>query len=266
MSIENKEIYASMFAEMGIQKGDTLFVSSDLRRLFFVHARKYKETLCPDDIIDVLQELVGETGTLIFPTYNWDFCKGITFDYFKTPGLTGALGVAALKRNEFRRTHHPMYSCAVWGKYQEELYNLQYKSSFGADSIFGWLDRMHVKDLVIDVSVERWFGYTFVHYVEQNSHHVPYRFEKDFTAGYIDEFGNETQRTYSMFVRYLDMDVIADFHGLDEILYNMGISKRYNYDGIDYKIIDMHASVEPIMDDIINNYSRNIARYKGQPV
>ena len=256
--------YLAMFAEMGIRQGDIVLVTSDIRKLCILHMCRYKEILTPNDIIDILQYSVGVEGTLLFPTYNWDFCKGIMFDYYNTPCMTGSLGVAALKRSDFKRTHHPIYSCAAWGKNQDELYNMQYVSSFGEDSIFGWLDRNNAKNLVIEVPVERHFGYTFVHYVEQMSKSVSYRFEKNFTADYKDEHGHITKQTYSMYVRYLDRDVEAHFFGLDKILIEKGISKRYVYDGIEYKVIDMHASYAPILDDIVNNHSRNIARFKGQ--
>ena len=260
--MDNVTTYLSGLETMGIQKGGILFVSSDVRRLVFNYMRSYREPLSLDSIINKLQQLVGEEGTLIFPTFNWDFCRGIPFDYHSTPCMTGSLSSAALKRNDFRRTQHPIYSYAVWGKYADELCAMQNLSSFGDDSVFGWLDKHHAQNLIIDVGLTECF--TFVHYVEQTSGHVNYRFDKQFTAEYIDADGQKSLRTYSMFVRYLELDVVADFRGIDEILYNAGIEKRYEWNGVLCKMIDLHASVQPIMEDIINNRSRNLCTYKGQ--
>ena len=95
--------------EIGVEEGDVLFVSSDATALMY-DAFEIGEEICPEDIIEVLLELVGKEGTLIFPTFNWDFCKGKTFDYHKTPSRTGALTKKALKHNAFKRTKHPIYS------------------------------------------------------------------------------------------------------------------------------------------------------------
>ena len=44
-----------------------------------IEKRKFK----PEHLIDVLLEAVGPTGTIVFPTYNWDFCRGKGFDIKK---------------------------------------------------------------------------------------------------------------------------------------------------------------------------------------
>lgn len=43
-----------------------------------------------NDFIDGLLEEVGSEGTVVFPCYNWDFCKGLAFDYRTTPSKTGS--------------------------------------------------------------------------------------------------------------------------------------------------------------------------------
>lgn len=98
-----------------IQKGDVVYVVSDILELA-KNARENGERFDRDVFLDSLKEAVGENGTLLIPTFNWDFCRGIPFDYVKTPGKTGALGNAALKRSDFKRTRHPIYSFAVWEK------------------------------------------------------------------------------------------------------------------------------------------------------
>ena len=63
------------FKNLGISKNDTIFVSSDIRTLIYTSI-KNKEKITPDDIINILIDLVGANGNLIFPTYNWPARKG----------------------------------------------------------------------------------------------------------------------------------------------------------------------------------------------
>ena len=129
-----------------IKKGDTLIVSSDVTMLLYTFYAN-KEHLNLNDFIDCLQNLVGDNGNVIFPTYNWDFCIGKAFDYHKTPSMTGSLTKIALKRKDFKRTKHPIYSFAVWGKDKNYLTALDYIDSFGDESIFAWFEKVKAKNL-----------------------------------------------------------------------------------------------------------------------
>ena len=65
-------------------------VSSDILRFLLKKKEKDIEQEA-NKIIDNLIEKIGESGTLLLPTYNWDFCKGIEFNYKKTLSLSGIL-------------------------------------------------------------------------------------------------------------------------------------------------------------------------------
>jgi aminoglycoside 3-N-acetyltransferase len=67
---------------LDIKKGDILLVSSDIMRVISL-IKNNEGFFSPNLIIDTLQNIVGTEGTLLFPTYNWDFCKGLPFDYKK---------------------------------------------------------------------------------------------------------------------------------------------------------------------------------------
>jgi len=245
-----------------IRRGDVLFVSSDIRRLFIFEM--LKNHIAPDAnmLIDSFIDIVGSEGTLIFPVYNWGFCKGEPFNYNLTPGMTGALGNVALKRSDFKRTQHPIYSFAVWGRDQSYLCGLTNKSSFGEDSPFGYLDNHYAKNLIIDLDLIR--CYTFIHYVEQMSKSVSYRYEKPFTSLYIDVNGKQEERTYSMFVRHLEYTVTSNFEPIQQYFIKEGIAECKTHNGVSYMMVDMHNSVSPVLEDIYNNKSRKICIYDGQ--
>lgn len=244
----------------GIKKGDTLFVSSDVTMLLYKF-HKNKEMLNLNDFIDFLQSLVGKNGNIIFPTYNWDFCSGKSFDYHKTPSMTGSLTNIALKRKDFKRTKHPIYSFAVWGKDKDYLTSLDYVDSFGGESIFAWFEMVKAKNIFINVPYVN--SATFIHHIEQKNS-VNYRYIKDFTANYIDKNGNNSQKTYSMFVRYLDKNVETLIEPMHEIFVkHKAVTESKFYDST-FRILDMPKAYKLVEEDIKYNNARRLASYNGQ--
>jgi aminoglycoside 3-N-acetyltransferase len=252
--------FSTSIRELDINEGDILLVSSDILNLLI--DLKYQENIIdPNYIIDNLQKIVGSEGTLLFPTYNWDFCRGFPFDYFKTPSMTGSLSSAALKRKDFKRTKHPIYSFAVWGQYQDLLYSMNNTDSFGIDSPFDFLYRQHGKNLIIDVDYQNCF--TFAHYVEECVG-VAYRYIKKFSAVYIDEQSKEEEKIFSMYVRNLEMETEHNSNPIGELLEDKGIAKRKQINNIPFIIVDLYHAFDVIKEDIINNSSRKLVVYKGQ--
>ena len=244
-----------------LEKGNHVYVVSDMLEL----AKVYKEQgvkLELDLLIDKLQLLVGEEGTLMFPTFNWDFCQGIGFDYHKTPVRTGALSKAALKRQDFVRTAHPIYSFAVWGKHRQELIENASVDSFGSGTIFDMLYDWNAKVLVIGLPPLQ--GVTYIHHVEQKVG-VPYRYSKDFTADYVDAAGVCSRRTYRMYVRDLEMDPrhVNGFEPLAEQMKAGGLIQTDVYGGSVpchmLRVSDLDAAVRK---DIMENDSQNMYVYR----
>lgn len=252
--------YRKVFNYLDINRGDILYLSSDITRLA-LHAAADGERFDIDAFIDGILDKLGDEGTLMIAAFNWDFCKGKTFDYLNSSCQTGALGTAALKRKDFRRTKHPIYSFAVCGKDAEALYSLENKDSFGPDSPFAYMYRNKAKSLSIDVFYN--YCYTFCLYPAQEAK-VSYRFVKNFNAGYIDEKRREENRTYSMFVKYLELDVKFDSTALYNDMKNTGIAKETRIDGTVYSLIDIFGSYSMIYDDCVNNRSRKQCSYIGQ--
>ena len=77
---------------LGIKPKDKLQVSSNLLPILSLKKNRLK----PQEIINLLIELVTSKGTLLFPTFNWGFCEGDAFNYLKTKSLTGSLGTASI--------------------------------------------------------------------------------------------------------------------------------------------------------------------------
>ena len=85
------------FSEININNGDTVLVSSDILKILLYNKKAFESKISPDNIIDMLKEKIGNTGNLLFPTYNWSFCEGKEFDYKNTKSLCGTLSNIALQ-------------------------------------------------------------------------------------------------------------------------------------------------------------------------
>lgn len=232
----------------GIEKGDILDVASDVLSitLFF---RKYGINFSMDELLDELKEKVGTEGTILIRCFNWDFCKGETFDYKRTKSQAGSLGNVALQREDFKRTQHPIYSWMVWGKDTEYLCSLENKKSFGKDTPWDYFEKNHAKMIRIGNTPNP--SFTHIHHIEQELN-IPYRFEKVFKADYIEADGNVTTREYSMFVRNLEKDIQIN----NEYIYRMekkGVLKTEKYkDELQIFTVDISAAYNLIRNDMLN--------------
>ena len=65
----------NLFSNLNIKEGDILLVSSDVLKLM-IHNRKLENKIDINSLIDMLIEKISTKGTLLFPTFNWDYCKG----------------------------------------------------------------------------------------------------------------------------------------------------------------------------------------------
>lgn len=203
------DFYDDFLALTDIQKGDILDVASDMLSIALFCKRK-KIVFSPDKLLDALIDIVGEDGTVLVRTFNWDFCHDIPFDYKRTSSKVGSLGNVALGRSDFKRTQHPLYSWAVWGKDQEYLCGLKNTKSFGEGTPWQYFEEKNAKFIRLGNATVP--GFTFLHHIEQELQ-IDYRFEKTFRGKYLDAYERESIRDYSMYVRKLDRDIIFNTEG-----------------------------------------------------
>ncbi len=240
------------FIDLGVHKGDILYISSDVTLLTLDACRKCTLKGKKDidvlygHIIDSMQDMVGEEGTLLFPVFTWSFCRNVPYDVRTTQGEVGALGNWVLNnRKDFVRTDHPLYSFMVWGKDADVLAAMRNRTAWGKDSPFAFLHSHGGKNLIINVSLGG--SFTFLHYVEE-SIHVPHRYYKDFHGDYVDAKGNSSARTYTMYVRDLDIDskqVTPDGCLVEANAANIGY-----FGNIKLQLVDLAAAFPVIEDNL----------------
>lgn len=242
--------YNCLINTLPIKKGAAIDIVSDLFNITkkcWSAGKKFD----PNDLIDALCSAVGKDGTVLIRTFSWDFCHGKGFDAKRTLSQVGALGNVALKRSDFRRTKHPIYSWMVWGKYQDFLCSLEETDAFGMNSVFAWEDA-NPDALQINIGSPSTNGVTLFHYVEELVG-VPYRYIKEFTDKYTDETGKESIRTYSMYVRNLNYEIVTKDAAYNSVLEDKGIKTNGIYEGIEISSYAISKLCRVYEDDFRKN-------------
>lgn len=224
------------FRELGVKEGDTLLVHSSYKSLGEVDGG-------PQTVIRALEAALGtdKDGTLIMPTFNFDFNKGVPWDVRKTRSKMGALTEVVRTDLRAKRVFHPFYSFAVLGKHAEMLGSLRYKSSYERNSVFGKLRDLDGKIMVIGLSYND--SMTFFHHIEQMEG-VDYRFLKQFTGEVTDENGNTYTDTFEMLVRDIDKGVMTMVDPMGALMEEAGIVKIRKIGEADVKLMKANEVYE----------------------
>ena len=221
------ESLTSAFRDLGVQSGDTLLVHSSYKSLGEVDGG-------PQTVIDALLAVLGSNGTLIMPSFNFDFNKGKPWDVRSTPSQMGILTEFVRKDPRAKRVFHPFYSFAIIGKHAEMLGSLRYKSAYERDSVFGKLRDLDGKIMVIGLSYNN--SMTFFHHIEQMEG-VDYRFLKQFTGEVTDWDGTTKVDTFEMFVRDIDKGVKTMVDPMGNLMEKSGVIKSKKIGEADVKLM-----------------------------
>ncbi|KGP01446.1 hypothetical protein JT27_09380 [Alcaligenes faecalis] len=245
---------ANDWKSAGVATGDTILVHSSLGRTL----RRIADLggdVNPALVIKSFLEAIGSSGTLILPLFNFDFTSGITFDIRNTPSQMGSLTEAGRLWPGAVRTGHPIYSFAAIGKNAELFRTVDNFSGYGQDSPFGILHQLGGKIGVIDLPDQS--SMTFYHYVEEKLN-APYRYHKKFNGQYIDSNGVESTRSYGLFVRNTEENVVTHVNPMGEFLWKQGLYSGFRpKEGCGLRVI----SAKNIFDEV--SLVLNEGRAKG---
>jgi aminopeptidase-like protein/aminoglycoside N3'-acetyltransferase len=225
------------FSALGIREGDTIFVHSAYSSLSRTPGGVDGG---PQTVIDALLELLGSTGTLIMPTFNYGFLKGSPWDIRNTPSQMGVLTELVRKDSRARRSFHAIYSVAAIGKHADEVAVHHSMDCFGETTIFTKLREWNAKILVLGLPFSK--SFTFLHHCEQLAE-VDYRYLKDFKGVGIDLLGRPHELTYTMFVRDVDRGVVLDFEPIGAIL-DEKVASRRMIGACDTRLLDANKTFE----------------------
>ena len=224
------------FRELGVNEGDTLLVHSSYKSLGEVEGGA-------ETVVRTLEATLSTDaeGTLIMPTFNFDFNKGVPWDVRKTCSKMGALTEIVRMDPRAKRVFHPFYSFAILGKHAEMLGSLRYKSAYECNSVFGKLRDLDGKIMVIGLSYND--SMTFFHHIEQMEG-VDYRFLKQFTGEVTDENGNTYTDTFEMLVRDVDKGVMTMVDPMGALMEQAGVIKSAKIGDADVKLMKANEVYE----------------------
>lgn len=237
--------YLRYFNDINTDQFSTIVIVSDMIKLIRQVGSKFDGEL----FLESIKKNIKPHQTLLIPTYNWSFCHNMPYDYINTPSAVGLLGNLALKDKDFKRTKHPVYSFAVYGKDKDMLCSLDYKSAFSMDSVYGYIANNNSLQVGLGLNI-----YTMAHYIEETeySEKINFRYLKDFTNEYIDEYGKKETRTYSMYVRYYDKNVEIDVTPLHKFMLDNKLVSVKEYGSI-YNIYYIYMMKISDLLDVVRN-------------
>lgn len=211
------------FCDAGLTEGDVVMVHARLFSLGRLPPSMDKDTLA-DAFINVLRDIVGPSGTLLFPTFTLGVCRTGHFDVDQMPSEMGLLSERARLRHESVRTHHPFFSIAVMGAHKSLFMSSRNDTCFGEGSVFdvmhglnqadGTRGKMKFLTLGMDLPPA---AITYIHSIEEKLA-VPYRYHKAFTGSITTTKGQASPYQVSMFVRDLSVEVEFDAKACWDIL------------------------------------------------
>jgi Aminoglycoside N3''-acetyltransferase len=183
-ALGRKDIVAGL-ERLGLRRGDRVLVHSSLSSFGPV-------TGGADTVIDALLEAVGETGTVVVPTFG---CSDEVFDPSSSETGLGVIPRVFWKRPGALRSRHPLASAAAIGPDAEELIRDHEKADtgHGEGTPYHRLYERAGKILLLGVDQDR---STFLHTAEELSR-LPYL--RPSTARYLDERGAVVRATWAWF-------------------------------------------------------------------
>lgn len=163
-----KEDIVRDLLNMGLRQGEVLLVHSSMSSLGATVEGGY------DTVIDAFLEVLGDTGTLLFPALSYETVtrESPVFSLECTPCCVGKLPEAFRKRSGVIRSLHPTHSVCAMGRLAEEITMNHGKDTtpVGPNSPFRLLYEFGGRILMLGCGLR---PNTFMHGVEEIAE-VPY--------------------------------------------------------------------------------------------
>ncbi|WP_419813543.1 AAC(3) family N-acetyltransferase [Bacterioplanoides sp.] len=190
----SKDQILDQLRDLGVEKGDTLFVAADLMQVGYF-SRSANQTL--KDWVEIFHTLLGDEGTIVVPTYSPSFLRFFQkYDFVftaDTPSDSGSLAKAYLKfAPDAIRGKHPINSCTSRGRYSSEIASVD-GPKFSKYSPYSKVVELGGKNLMLGIVDERNSPFTFHHVQELLGHTTSHPFSGLLETKYIAEDG-QTKR------------------------------------------------------------------------
>jgi aminoglycoside 3-N-acetyltransferase len=209
----NKSDVICLFKNIGVRQGDTMFIHSDALVTIDICGNNFNKKA--ETLIDAMIEVVGENGTIVFPTFTYSATKGEVFNLNETKSEVGALSEFFRNRKNVKRSLHPVFSVAAIGSKKELFANSIVDDCFGEKTCFDLLFKLNAWIFTMGCSFDR---ITFIHYIDQKLK-VDHRYFKSFPA-FIDTGLERISIDLQYYVRDLNRQTTTKLDSLKNQLKN----------------------------------------------
>lgn len=184
----DKEKLKNVLLQLGIGRGDTLFVHSS-----FSTFNGFQGS--PQDVINCLIDVLGENGNLLMPSMQYrsssydHLRKEEPFDVRKTFSKMGLITEIFRRKEGVLRSLHPTHAVLAWGKDAARIVEGHEKCLYpcGAHTPFDKFRSLNGKVLFFDVSFNT---FTFIHHIEDLvKNELPFQlYRKELMAAKVLDF------------------------------------------------------------------------------
>jgi len=204
-TITKDDIYTAL-VDVGVDRGQTVWVHADLAKVGAVVDTKNRDDFCAA-YLDAIRGVIGPEGTVVMPTYTTQVMRfDMDFVWEETPTLMGLLPEYLRTHSQSLRSLHPMFSVTALGARQNDICTNNSTNSFGWDSPF---DRMLKGGArVVTIGLPSGYLVGMAHQLEAMCN-LPYVYNKLIRAVPIVN-GKPVNKTFTATVRYLDLGVRYD--------------------------------------------------------
>lgn len=159
-------------SRIGIEKGDILIVHSSYRPLKCFGMK-------PNEIIDMLKQMVGKEGTLVMPsfalfpeeisgTFEETSHKQFTYDVGRSEAWTGIITDLFWREDDVVRSRYPDNPLAAWGKYSTEMFAKEQQGDLALGPNSAWKFCAERNAKVLFLGVPALDSITEIHLPEDN--------------------------------------------------------------------------------------------------
>jgi aminoglycoside 3-N-acetyltransferase len=210
-----------LFKDLKIRKNDNIIIHSNSAGIFqFKNLKKNDEYI---NFFKLIKKIIGKKGTILIPTYNYDFAKGKVFDQRKTHSQVGSFSNYLLNKYYKNRSNEPIFSHLIFGKLKKKLMKCDLSDAFGNKSIFAMMEKFKFKIICFCCSPR---NITFLHYIERAAE-VKYRYNKVF-KGFVLKNKKKIKFKLKYFVRKkINKHVINEKNVLKLLNQNEFVMKKF---------------------------------------
>ena len=206
MNLSKSDI-VNLFKDYGVREGDTIFIHSDALVVMDIYGSDFNQKA--ETLVDALINVVGESGTIVFPTFTYSATKGELFNVSETKSEVGVLSEYFRNRRSVVRSLHPVFSVAAIGSKKELFAKSKVDDCFGEKTCFDLLFNLNSWIFTMGCSFDR---ITFIHYIDQKLK-IGHRYFKTFPA-VIDTGLERISIELQYYVRDLNRQTITKLDNL----------------------------------------------------